>query len=610
MPSARFAFAAALACVPTSKEVEDTDCKTCLEDSRLLVEQDCSLITASGWSAASPFGVPAASLPPALRTWCLLTAPPGTIAPSLGLPTGRDDANVFPQSSLFAEVLWPSFRARFLQETSALTTLDLGSVALGGVDVAVVDDAADRPGEPGEPGEGMRAHGRTLGLMIRDVACPYGPPSDCPVYISNHRALQCNGGLSGTRTQLARSIFEAVTAWQERECDRQVSSKLIINLSVGFEPDNQPESRLVRRAIELAVCHGALVIGAAGNILPDGSGSGPLLPGGWETRATPASCASFAMTDPHGFVPSPATRPLVIAAGGVEAHDGWLSLITARPGGRPALAAAAFQAAVADPLTGAPGPSDVLTGSSVSAAVVSAISAVLWAFIPSLDPRDVVDTIRSSSFDLGVPADFGYGIHQHDNIKLARVCSSLAQACAMWSSPACLTANLSSCAPPNPSLEAWPIHLVEQDYFPNNDYDSCIQVPGGIPDTLCSPLNPANLPAPSCSGGERANVGPQPGDLGCPACAVDSLTDQLYITIDDNYKGDFIAKDVGFKRMTDGVVVYPYYALDLPILHAGDKLQVQLELRPYETVPSAGQAIIEFISMPYESVRVAPLAWW
>jgi hypothetical protein len=208
-----------------------------------------------------------------------------------------------------------------------------------------------------------------------------------------------------------------------------------------------------------------------------------------------------------------------------------------------------------------------------------------------------------------VPADFGYGIHQHDNIKLARVCSALAHACATWSSPACLTANIPSCAPPDPSLVAWPIQLVEQDYFPNEDYDSCLQVPGQIPETHCSPLNPANLPAPRCSGGDHANVGPQPGDLGCAACAVDSLNGQLYITVDDTYKGDFIAMRVGIKDLY-GVVVYPYQALDLPILHAGDKLQVQLARDLNETLPSAGQALIEFISTPQDSVRTAPLAWW
>lgn len=601
---AQIAFAAALSCLPTSSRGgKEPPCNSC-DENRFVVAANCASISVPGWAAASPFGVPAASLPAALRNWCLLTAPAGTPLPPQPVQIGEDRPSVFPQSSLFAQVLWPWLHSRFLAQTSAASNLPIGSVPLDPVEVAVIDDAEDNVCAPGEPGIGTRKHGRTLGLLIRELACPFGQ-AGCPVYIANHRALQCNGGMSGTRSQLARSIYEAVIGWQTREAQRPVRSRLVINLSVGFVDDGSPASVLVKTAIDLAVCHGALVIGAAGNVLPDGSGSGPLMPGGWETISTPATCNAYAMNSSRGYDASPATRPLVIAAGGVEAQNGWLPLVTTRPGGQAALTAASFQVAVPEPLGGS---SEVLTGSSVSSAVISAIAAAVWTRSPSLLPAQVVAAIRSSGTSLGTPADFGLAPNQNADIRVAGVCPAVEYACSAWYSPACGPILGWPCATPDSSAAAWPVALVAQTYFPTDHFDTCAQPTEPSAPTTCSELQEIELPEPFCSGGKDGEVGPQPGDLGCGACSVSGNSGELYLVVDDTYKGDFIPLDIVFKR-TDGMIVRPFQALSLPVLHAGEKLMVTLS-PGQDPLPSGGQAWLEYTSDAQAPVSRVPLAWW
>jgi hypothetical protein len=584
-------------------------CTSCVEQRRLLVPLSCSSISEPAWSLSSPFAVPEAVLPPVLRNWCLMTAPHGTPRPTLGVPVSADLPNVFPQSSGFASVLWPSLNQRFLAQSSALQGLPLEDAALAPVDVAVIDDAWNRG--PGEPGDGYRRHGRTLGLIIRELTCPDGQYDACPLYLSNHRALRCDEGRSGTRVHLARAIYEAVIAWQQRESTRTSSAKLIINLSIGFEDDGMIDTLLVQNAIEVATCHGALVVAAAGNLLPNGSGSGPLLPGGFASLPVPADCSAHALPDARGFEAAPLLRPLVEAASGLEARDVWLPLLTTRPGGRPAIAAPGFHAVAGDPLTGTPfGASDVLTGSSVATAVTSAIAALVWAHVPALEPIDVVASIKSSSEPLGEVADFGLAPYEHENIGLAGACSALVYACNMWSTPECIDANVAalSCVPPSPAIVPWPSIVVETTYFPGN-IDTCVQPANSSVTTTCTRMSARHKTTPSCPADLRV-VGPQPGDLGCGACALKASTRSLYIAIDSTYEGDFIAKEVSIKRL-DGVTVQPFKPLDLPVLRAGDKLQVLLELRtPSEQIPAAGQAMLEVVATPYETYRVAPIEWW
>ena len=176
-----------------------------------------------------------------------------------------------------------------------------------------------------------------------------------------------------------------------------------MNLSLGWDPAlgglETPDSDIpapalaVRTALEHAVCEGALVIAAAGNRSGGPTEeTGPLLPAAWEERAGPtrARCEALGVTTRDQNFPLPgqlAYRPLVFAAGGVRADDS--PLFNSREGSEPRLVA--FGDHVKVPAPGAQeGPlwTGLLTGTSVSAAVVSASVAAAWYY---------VNTIKTSS---------------------------------------------------------------------------------------------------------------------------------------------------------------------------------------------------------------------
>jgi hypothetical protein len=115
--------------------------------------------------------------------------------------------------------------------------------------------------------------------------------------------------------------------------------------------------------------------------------------------------------------------PLVYAVGGVDEHD--RPLINARAKGSPRLVALGSNGLVA----GAGGSTEPLTGSSVSAAVVSATAALVWSYVPKLRPHEVVDIIYNAGLPLGSHADFELTGSGDWEISRASVCSALERAC-------------------------------------------------------------------------------------------------------------------------------------------------------------------------------------
>lgn len=116
-----------------------------------------------------------------------------------------------------------------------------------------------------------------------------------------------------------------------------------------------------------------------------------MYPAAWEQVPAPA-CA--------GALP----RPLVYAVGGVDGRD--FPLESARPGGRPTLAAPGF----AVPGVMALGPNNMITGpftgSSVAAATASGVAAAVWQRSPGLTAAEVIDLLHTSAVASPEVADF------------------------------------------------------------------------------------------------------------------------------------------------------------------------------------------------------------
>jgi subtilisin family serine protease len=187
-----------------------------------------------------------------------------------------------------------------------------------------------------------------------------------------------------------------VSTWQSdrRAAPATTPAQLVLNLSVGWEDTPRiadcstepadrmaPPARAVLAILQHAAAQGALIIAAAGN---DSGGSAPrtglTCPGRYQAvrRAGDAS------------------RSLVIAVSGVDYQD--RPLETARPHGITGISGLGLGGVAWAP--GDPAPPQ-LVGSSVSAAVVSAVAALVWAQRPSWTPDEVVVAVHAGGADVG-----------------------------------------------------------------------------------------------------------------------------------------------------------------------------------------------------------------
>ena len=272
--------------------------------------------------------------------------------------------------------------------------------------VAVVDTAA-LPYD--SPQQDNYAHGRAVGRVIADIACP--GTGGCASDIRNYLALaqqthdkvdEQRGGHFGTRAQLARAIAEAVREYQRDALVDPQIEHLIINLSLGWDPRHGGASagsagaelglpsKVVHDALNQASCAGALIMVAAGNGLKS-TDVGPMYPAGWETLPAPDPSLCKSLGAKHvntrgGY------RPLVYAVDAVDHSDQLLA--TARPGAQPRRVAYGIGVVTNDRLRG--GYTQPLSGTSMSTAVVSGIAAAVWAMDPRLSPHELLERIEAT----------------------------------------------------------------------------------------------------------------------------------------------------------------------------------------------------------------------
>lgn len=438
-------------------------------------------------------------------------------------------------------------RAVLLEQAGALKDAPVGKP----VRVAVVDSAVDDASNPeGKAGKGRYGHGRTIGRVVRELTCPAdvaaGDKQGCVGHVANHLALlldkdgkpdPVNGGYYGKQGDLARAIHRAVDAWlTEAEAGAKIGSRLVLNLSVGWDEDRlyggpyaqsvaelSGPVRAVHAAITRAVCHGAAVIVAAGNRTGGDdtvSTTGPMYPAAWEQKPapSPAECRRFGVILDGKNPPRSEYRPLVYAVAGLTGTDDWL--LSTRTGGRPMRAGYAFHAAASDP-EGAQF-TDALTGTSMAAAVTSSAAAVVWGYRPELAAADVMELIYQSGVQIGragpIPADFCLGgAACAQPIRRVSVCRALKLACAggLCSGPVsgCLN-DLGAHEGKNPAWDASMLGQAMEAVGATGD-------PGLVtPASLC--------PGPGCApdlsfpnNGAKPFVGPQPGWPGCDYCSFD-----------------------------------------------------------------------------------------
>lgn len=528
--------------------------------------------------------------------------------------------------------IWTRLRTSFLRMTGALTPLPApASSAFGSpqrtspVRVAVVDSAVEGY-QSGLAGHGQFGHGRAVGRAIRELSCPPDSAlgsSPCTGMVSNHLALahethdQINtvqGGFFGTQSELALAIFRATNAWKANlsSSTEARQPRLVINLSVGWDSEAEyggPYAgndvatlpgpvRAVHQAITDAVCTGALVIVAAGNASGGpASTSGPMYPAAWEIKPAPTlrECRAFqgsaVVNTPfptHSTVSS--YQPLVYAVGGVDGED--LPLASTRSNGRPRLAAYGYHVTANDGASH----TDILTGTSMSAATVSAIAATVWGYRPSLPPAEVMELIYGSAVSLhpspagtATEAQFclGGGACGGHPIRRVNLCRAVTAACAgklercPASLPACVTPPAYAGENPSWSSDVWPtaISLVAHE---SKEIDET---------TLCAD--------PSCAPDAQAKnkfgapwVDPQPGWSGCDVCSLSAGT--LYVSL----KSTFTSwNSVSFTVKRDGSIsTYNLYNVVNP--YSGQR---NFQISGIPTSPAVTGATISFGTSSYST---------
>lgn len=261
-------------------------------------------------------------------------------------------------------------------------------------------------------------HGRAVGMVAHQLGCPTnGQDGACVIEVVNQLALPVvsgetedwtHGGHFGSRGHLAVAIENAVDNWlTDRLNDPQTPARLIINLSLGWEPTYgstmlsamTPANDAVYRALERAVCAGALVIAAAGN--GGDFSDAAMFPAAWEAAPapSPSRCGEFDLPaiDAPVHAPPGSYAPLVHAIGGVGPRD--LPLVAMRSGGQPRLAAHALSVYTSDDRADG----HTYSGTSMAAATASGIAAVTWALDPIMTGAQVMQALHDGGESINSP---------------------------------------------------------------------------------------------------------------------------------------------------------------------------------------------------------------
>ncbi len=534
-------------------------------------------------------------------------------ARGLSLMSGVCPIEPVDELSNFLEDTWMEFERAFFEQTERVEVLPVGNEPAAPVRVEIIDSAVTR--RDGLPSHGRLGHGRALGLIVRNLACPEAGDS-CRAEVASTLVLplidspdgvvrdEAEGGYYGSLEDLAAAIDDAVMAWR----NDAPGHRLVINLSLGWESelggeyDADPSelegpARGVWDAIARARCYGAAVIAAAGNRQegPDAP-DGPSYPAAWASKpaATLDMCSDLGVEEvPDSYLPS---EPLVFAVGGLESNDADLGL--GRPLSRPELVAPAAHAIVADDDSDN-GHSTLQTGTSVAAAVASAATAIVWSYRPELSAHEAIETIYQGGADVGRPAEVCAGSGPCvRNAHRVSICGALVEAC---------SEDAGGCPSSVPECDRQP---GGRDARPNFEISMTDRVVSGADLVAVSSVEgpcfgevygsselALNIPCPASQlppGYLPSGVTPQPkkGPV-CPHCAYLRDEGRLFIEIDPA-----VTWSVGEPVLTivvdsaAGDVRFVNLAEQIPCLAPGESVTVtDLEIE----APTFESATIEFV---------------
>jgi hypothetical protein len=390
---------------------------------------------ATGNEALQLEGITESELPLHLRRFCLYegsaqqafppTAP--NITASIDCPTVVGLGN-----ALSDDLQAPTQAAFEAHAGGAPSTITMGTY---GVHVGIVDT------ESSHGSTRASDHSPMMKSIVNELACDDGP--NCGVTVRESLALPLDeagvrrdpdGGIYGTRAHLALGIMEAVQKWKNE--DPEVP--LVLNLSLGWPATSNGELlsedmpwptdhvtvfedtiehpelgwkyptqyavAAVHAALLYASCHGALIVAASGNASCESCNDASVAPAEWAKYRAPtrSECASLGFDPPteHEFrVPEDdeSSWPLVTPVGALGYDN--MPIGATRPSSRTVLMAAGFHATADEDF--AP-----ITGTSVSAATVSAAAALMLSQDSSLTPGALTQRMYTEGRSTGLVPQF------------------------------------------------------------------------------------------------------------------------------------------------------------------------------------------------------------
>ena len=523
---------------------------------------------------------------PGLRRYCIYQAPtdyegngripqelsrllqpgqPGGRPPLLALEADRQALSAFGSASLDG-VMQEVFAAEFLEHAGRLDELPLSHgrgidgnarTRLSFLDSVPTFEPADHPTE--QPSTSPHGHGLTN--MAKSLVCD--DVENCAADISTQLALPLlndggttvaephYGGFFGTIGGLAQAISLEVDSWRRESNAARSKRHMVMNLSLGWSPDYGGSSggfsswpldvQAVYSAVEDFVCRGGLIVSAAGNVTNGPSGnSGPILPAAWEQLPAPDRnrCKRLIGNSRQMDLTRSRTRyrPLLYAASGIDYRGRDIAI--SRDGARSRLAAYADHGVGVDSYEQFTG---TLSGTSVSAMVVSSAAAVAWFYRPEKSAHDIMmDLYRGGNY---IPrrADFCLGRPSGCPARARRVtvCGAVRRACWGGAGPHCPAA-MARC----PGWDRRPADIAALDYGTFDAYSKGYFLEydtATYNDPICGAVeltNSIGLTVTSTECPESQSYGdgalpftvPQPEGDPCPNCAAyfGSDTARLY----------------------------------------------------------------------------------
>ena len=602
-----------------------------------------------GWSTEALFSYPGVETPPALARYCLYRWT-FQYKPTLA---NVDELDAFVHDQLDVGIV---------EDTVVTGPLGLPDEMRASMHDAVLSHAGAMPVLPQSPTQqpdrirvafadsspeeisgsipmGRMAHGSILAWLARDmstiaVKSPYKPIPLLHVttgvalpQVDNYTEDLANGGFFGTRGQLASAIYRMTAAWiHDGRKDPDPQPRLVVNSSVGWEPepgcatatdpsDLEVPSQAVYTAVAQASCMGALVVAAAGND-PGGDSKlslpvdGPTCPAAWSAQFSTLDgpeCrlllgANFrkqlpaALPIPADGLPGGIEAPLIHAVGGIG-FDGQ-PIDATREGGLPEHVAIASHASAAGPNQHLPAP---LTGTSVGAAVASAIAATTWAYRPELTAPEVMDLVHDAGRYIAKQADFGPGTPPNE-VRALSLCHALRAACRpqLGSVPPRCPSTPISCAEPDPRDGFLSPPENEQDKIAiDKFFDDAkgFKVPVSKMSTLL------DYPPPRERHRNAAVapwVHPQPLSPPCGLCFVDinpngiNIDPIVYLHIDPDFTGTILLDDTTLIFRSGGY--FNGYTRTVGPLGSG-------------TVQAGSTLVFDLGNVPVSDVRSVGISW-